>query len=121
MFNFADVSKLSGVLRTAYKTWPGEPGREELAKILEAEFGFLKETAKLYASTVLSRNVERSADSVTANANKVRGTWMTSTQSGMTPGPQKFMVETWEFRENLLFEDKRHEDESYLNSIGGGY
>src|SRR5262245_34723180 len=112
MLNFIDAPRLSGVLR---KALPGEPGREQLARLLEAESGFLKETAKLYASTVLSRNVERSADSVTANANKVRGTWMTRKQSGIPPGPQKFMVETWEFRENLLFEHKRHTDGSYFN------
>jgi hypothetical protein len=88
MFNFVDVSKLSGVLRTGYKTLPGEPGREELARLLEADFGFIKESAKLYASTVLSRNVERSADSVTANASKVIGTWKTSTQSGIPGAPQ---------------------------------
>jgi hypothetical protein len=121
MLNFVNVPKLSGALRAAYKTWPGEPGREELAKILEAHFGFIKESAKLYASTVLSRNVERSADSVTANASKVIGTWKTSTQSGIPGGPLKTMLQTWEFRWNLEFEHKRQTDESYINPFGGGY
>src|SRR5262245_11982995 len=121
MRNFVDVWKFSGALRTWCKKLPGEQGREELAKYLEADMGFIKESAKLYASTVLSRNVERSADWVTANASKVIGTWMTSTLSGIPGGPQKSMLETWEFRGNLEFEHKRQTDESYFNPFGGGY
>ena len=119
MHNFKDVSALSKVLRAAYKE--GEPARDHLASLLETKFEFTQDAAKLYASTVLSRNVERSADSMIANADKVIGTWITSTQSGGLGGWLKTMLETWEFRLNLQFEHKRQTDESYINPLGGGF
>jgi hypothetical protein len=119
MFNFKNVSALSKVLRAGYKD--GEPARAAMARILETDFKFPQEAAKLYASTVLSRNVERSADSMIANADKVIGTWFTSTQSGGLGGWLKTMLETWEFDSNLEFEHKRQTDESYINPLGGGF
>src|SRR5262249_141467 len=117
MFNFANVSKLSGVLRTVHKTLPGELGREKLARLLEADFGFIKESAQFYASTVLARKVEGLGDWVTGNAGKVIGTWMTSTQSGIPGGWQTTKQETWEFMSDLTFEHKRNTYESYWSPI----
>jgi hypothetical protein len=122
MLNFKNVSVLSKILRTAYKGYKdGESARAALASFLETDLKWTQESAKLYASTVLSRNVERSADSMTANADKVIGTWFTSTQSGGLGGYLKTMLETWKFGSDLEFEHKRETDESYINPLGGGF
>jgi hypothetical protein len=121
MFNFDNVSGLSSVLRAWSACKDGELARAELARFLETDLKWTQESAKLYTSTILSRNVERSADSMIANADKVIGTWITSTQSGGLGGYLKTMLETWEFRWNLEFEHKRQTDESYINPLGGGF
>ena len=120
MLNFKDVSVLTKILRTSRAFADGE-ARAGLTSFLETELKWKQESAKLYASTVLSRNVEGSADSMIANADKVIGTWFTTTQSGGLGGYLKSRLETWQFGWDLEFEHKVQTDESYINPLGGGF
>ena len=78
---FRDVSGLHDVLAVLYKEVPSEARRAELARFLE-EWGFTPEQASLFASTVLCRNAEGSADWVRTNAFHVSGSWVRGEQQG---------------------------------------
>ncbi|HEY9502566.1 MAG TPA: hypothetical protein VIR01_13120 [Pyrinomonadaceae bacterium] len=58
---FRDVSKLHDLLAVLYRDVPTEARRATLARFLE-EWGFTPEQASLFASTVLCRDAEGSAD-----------------------------------------------------------
>jgi hypothetical protein len=116
MLNIKDVSALAKVLPVF-----AELEARDLANSLATELKWKQEAAMLYASTVLSRNVEGSADSLIANADKVIGTWFTTTQSGGLGGYLKSKLETWQFGWDLEFEHKVQTDESYINPLGGGF
>ena len=71
---FRDVSALHEVLGILYKKAPSEERRPELSRLLE-EWGFTPDQASLYASTVLRRNAEGSADWMSTNAGHIVGSW----------------------------------------------
>jgi hypothetical protein len=122
MMNFRDVAALGDLLRKMHEiSGEQEYAQALLANRLEAKMDFTPDQAKLYASTVLSRNVDRLAESMITNAGKVIGTWIRTTQSGIPGGWLKTMLETWEFQWGLEFEHKTQTDESYVNPFGGGF
>ena len=72
---FRDVSALHDVLGVLYEKAPSETRHAELSRLLE-EWGFTPDQASLYASTVLSRNAEGSADWIATNAGHIVGSWI---------------------------------------------
>lgn len=64
---FRDVSALHELIGGLYEKVPSEARRAELSGFLE-EWGFTPDQASLYASTVLCRNAEGSADWMATNA-----------------------------------------------------
>jgi hypothetical protein len=78
---FRDVSKLHDVLAVLYRDVPTEARRATLARFLE-EWGFTPEQASLFASTVLCRDAEGSADWVRTNAFHMSGSWVRGEQQG---------------------------------------
>ena len=78
---FRDVSALHEVLGILYKKAPSEERRAELSRLLE-EWGFTPDQASLYASTVLRRNAEGSADWMSTNAGHIVGSWIRGEQEG---------------------------------------
>jgi hypothetical protein len=115
MKHWRDIKGLNNVLQALNKY--GESAKEEAQKamtdVLIKKLEFTQEQARLYASTVLSRNAESSTDCTTINANKVTGTWISGTQSGIPGGWQTTKQETWEFMSDLTFEHKRNTYEYY--------
>ena len=78
---FRDVSALHDVLAVLYRDAPSEARRATLARFLE-EWGFTPEQASLFASTVLCRDAEGSADWVRTNALHMNGNWVRGEQQG---------------------------------------
>ena len=78
---FRDISALHDVLAVLYKDAPSEARRATLSRFLE-EWGFTPEQASLFASTVLCRDAEGSADWVSINAVHVNGSWVRGEQQG---------------------------------------
>src|SRR4029453_16920382 len=76
---FRDVSALHEVLGVLYEKAPSEERRAELSRFLEG-WGFTPDQASLYASTVLCRNAEGSADWMTTNAGHIIGSWVRGEQ-----------------------------------------
>jgi len=72
---FRDVSALHDALGVLYEKAPPEARRAELSRLLE-EWGFTPDQASLYASTVLCRNAEGSADWMATNAGHIVGSWI---------------------------------------------
>src|SRR5512142_151448 len=121
MDNFRDVSALHRVLQAVYQDQPGDAGRDYFAHALQAHFGFTKQQAELYASTVLTRCAEGSADWMAAHAGKVTGTWIRLKTEGLATGWLKTMQETWRFADDLTYEHKRESYEGYTSPFGSGY
>ena len=71
---FRDVSALHNVLAVLYRDAPSQARRATQARFLE-EWGFTPEQASLYASTVLCRDAEGSADWTVINAGDIIGSW----------------------------------------------
>ena len=90
---FRDVSALHDVLGVLYEKAPSEARRAELSRFLE-EWGFTPEQASLFASTVLCRNAEGSADWVRTNAFHVSGSWVRGEQQGNVGSWLSTMKET---------------------------
>ena len=78
---FRDVPALHDVLGMLDEKVPCEARRGELSRLLE-ERGFTPDQASLYASTVLCRNAEGSADWVRTNAFHLSGSWVRGEQQG---------------------------------------
>jgi hypothetical protein len=76
---FRDVSALHEVLGMLYEKAPSEARGAELSRLLE-EWGFTPYQASLYASTVLCRNAEGSADWMRTNAGHIVGGWIRGEQ-----------------------------------------
>jgi len=113
---FRDVSKLHDVLAVLYRDVPSEARRATLARFLE-ESGFTPEQASLFASTVLCRDAEGSADWVRTNAFHVIGSWVRGEQQGNVGSWLSTMKETWTFNIDLTYE---HKTERYESSISTG-
>jgi hypothetical protein len=113
---FRNVSALHDVLAVLYKNAPSEERRALLSRFLE-EWGFMPDQASLYASTVLCRNAEGSADWVRTNAFHVSGSWVRGEQQGNVGSWLSTMKETWRFNIDLTYE---HKIERYDSSISTG-
>ena len=121
MMNFSDVPALRDFVRQTYET-VGPQGQAELTKLLHQDFGFSQYHAQLYASIVLSRNADSSADCIFANAKRLAGSiWMTGTQSGIPGGWLNTTQETWQFKWNLQFSHERQTYEGYTSPFGASY
>lgn len=113
MNNFRDLSSLESVLRAAEKDSP-DGRRAALAMGLEG-WGFTKEQASLYASTVFCQNSEGIADRVVTNAERVMGSWVCGNQQGMASAVLTTMKETWKFEYDLTCEHKIERYEGYIS------
>lgn len=121
MKNFHDVYALCGVLKKFNETEPGQAGQASFVKGLMAYFEFTDEQANLYASIVLSRNAESSADAIATNAGKVTGTWARASTSGIPGGWFSGSQESWRFSESLTYEHKRESLDSYSTPFGANF
>ena len=121
MKNFNDISALRSVLREVSEKYPFEQRQAVFADFLEQQLEFTKDQALLYASTVLTRNAEGSADWVVFSALKVTGTWMRMEQEGMAAGWLKSVTETWKFSADLTCEHKYETYEGYSSPFGSSY
>ena len=113
---FRDVSALHNVLAVLYRDAPSEARRATLARFLE-EWGFTPEQASLFASTVLSRDAEGSADWTATNAGHIIGSWVRGEQEGAVGSWLSTMKEAWTFNVDLTYE---HKTERYDSSITTG-
>jgi hypothetical protein len=114
---FHDVSALHRVLGMLYEKVSSEKRRATLSRFLEKESGFTPEQASLFASTVLCRNAEGSADWVRTNAFHVNGSWVRGEQQGNVGSWLSTIKETWTFNIDLTYE---HKIERYDSSISTG-
>jgi hypothetical protein len=122
MENFRDVAHLQLALQAVYADQPGvQPGQAYLREFLKAERAFTEEQARLYVSTVVSRNTEASADQMANNARKLIGRWLAATSSGIPGGWFNSSQESWNFSEDLAFEHKLQTFESYITPFGSSY
>ena len=113
---FRDVSALHDVLGVLYEKLAPEARRAELSRFLEG-WGFTPDQASLYASTVLCRNEEGTADWARTNAFHVSGSWIRGEQQGNVGSWLSTMKETWKFNIDLTYE---HKIERYASSISTG-
>ena len=113
---FRDLPALHDLLGMLYEKAPSEARRATLARFLE-ESGFTPEQASLFASTVLCRDTEGSADWVRTNAFHVSSSWVRGEQQGNVGSWLSTMKETWTFNIDLTSE---HKIESYESSISTG-
>jgi hypothetical protein len=113
---FHDVSALHRVLGVLYEKAPSEARRATLSRFLE-EWGFTPDQASLFASSVLCRDAEGSADWVTTNASHIVGSWVRGEQEGAVGSWLSTMKETWKFNVDLTYE---HKIERYDSSISTG-
>jgi len=113
---FRDVSKLHDVLAVLYRDVLSEARPATLVRFLE-ELGFTPEQASLFASTVLCRDAEGSADWIRTNAFHVIGSWVRGEQQGNVGSWLSTMKETWTFNIDLTYE---HKIERYESSISTG-
>lgn len=123
MKNFNDLAALRATLQELYQKVPSDPdGRKGVfADFLEQQLDFTKDQASLYASTVLTRNAEGSADWVGFAAIKVFGTWMRMSQQGMAAALLTSLTETWRFTDDLVCEHKFEKYEGYVSPFGSSY
>ncbi len=104
-----------------YEKYPREQRQAVFAEFLEQQLEFTKDQASLYASTVLTQNVEASADWVRDSAVKVLGKWIRIEQESTAAGWLKSMTETWEFSPDLTCEYKYETYEGYMSPFGSSY
>ena len=123
MKNFNDLSALRSVLKELYAKEPLHPEtrREVFAQFLEGQLDLTKDQAGLYASTVLTRNAEGSADWVGFAAIKLLGTWIRMKQEGMSAALLTSLTETWRFSDDLMCEHKLEKYEGYVSPFGSSY
>ena len=114
---FRDVSKLHDALAVLYRDVPSEARPATLVRFLEEWGGFTPEQALLFASTVLCKDAEGSADWVRTNAFHVSGSWVRGEQQGNVGSWLSTMKETWTFNIDLTYE---HKTERYESSISTG-
>lgn len=118
---FTDISGLHRALQIAFESGPGEPGRTLFANALVNELEFSAQQASLYASVVLSQNVEASADWVRTNVLDVSGTWIHMESSGMAAALLSTKTETWTFDADLTYNYKLETYEGYSSPFGSSY
>ena len=123
MKNFNDLPALRSVLQELYKKGPLDPERrrEVFVDFLQQQLDLTKDDASLYASTVLTRNAEGSADWVGFAAIKMFGKWIRMSQEGMAAAWLKSVTESWEFSDDLMCEYKLETYEGYTSAFGSSY
>lgn len=121
MKNFKDISALHTVLSAVYAAGEGDVGRKFFTQALQEKFEFNLRQAELYASKVLSRNSNGSADWVSMNAYKVAGTWVKGDVKGSAGNLVVTKKETWQFSEDLTYEHKHESYEGYSSPFGASY
>jgi hypothetical protein len=123
MKNFNDLSALRDTLQDLYHKGPLDPEKRRgiFADFLEQQLEFTKDQASLYASTVLTRNAEGSADWIGSAALKVFGTWIRMSQEGMAAALLTSLTETWRFTDDLMCEHKLEKYEGYSSPFGSSY
>jgi hypothetical protein len=118
---FVDLDALHRTLTKAYEIGEGEPGRKSFAEGCERVLELTQEQALLFSNTVLSKNSSRSADFVSINASKIIGTWIRMEQQGMVSALLITKTETWNFRDDLVYEHKFEKYEGYTTPFGFSY
>ena len=123
MKNFNNLSALRSILEELYQKNLLRPEwrREAFVDFLERDLELTKNDASLYASTVLTRNAEGSADWVGSAAIKVLGRWIKMSQEGMAAAWLKSVTETWKFSDDLMCEYKLETYEGYTSPFGSSY
>ena len=111
------------VLETAYRSGPGEPGRKEFEKVLQTISKFSEKQARLYASTVLSNNSETSAGYVRTNAERLIGTWRSSSSNvladiGYGGNALSSRMEQWTFFDDLTYSYSLERQTSFMSPYG---
>jgi hypothetical protein len=123
MLTFKSTAALCGVLETAYRSGPGEPGRKEFEKVLQTILKFSEKQARLYASTVLSNNSETSAGYVRTNAARLVGTWRSSGSNvlaniGYGGNALSSRIEQWTFFDDLTYRYSLERQTSFMSPYG---
>ena len=115
MQNFVNVEALCSVLEKAFAAGAGAPGRDLFAQALVSSLGFTKEQAELYASVVLSRNTEGSADRARSAAAAIVGRWTRAQSQGVNPSVYvSGTQETLEFKDDLTYTRRQISYEGYV-------
>jgi len=115
MQNFRDVDALCGAMTKAFEVGAGAPGRELFANALVKGLGFGQEQAELYASVVLSRNTEGSADRAKSAAATIMGRWTRTDAPGVNPSVYVSATQdTWEFKDDLTYARRQLSYEGYV-------
>jgi hypothetical protein len=115
MKNFGDLDALCRVMANIYKAGAGAPGREIFTEGLISELELTKEQADLYASVVLSRNTEGSADRARSAAASVMGRWTGAQSQGTNPSVYvSGTQDTWEFKDDLTYAHRQTSYEGYV-------
>jgi hypothetical protein len=123
MLTFTSTAALCGVLETAYRAGPGEPGRKEFEKGLQTSLKFTEKQARLYASTVLGNNSETSAGYVRSNAERLVGTWRASGSNvlanlGYGGNALSTTLEEWTFFDDLTYRYSLERQTSFMSPYG---
>src|SRR5436190_3108216 len=123
MLTFKSTAALCGVLETAYRSAPGEPGRKEFEKVLQTIFKFSEKQAQLYASTVLGNNSETSAGYVRTNAERLIGTWRASGSNvlaniGYGGNALSSRMEEWTFSDDRTYRYSLVRQTSFMSPYG---
>jgi hypothetical protein len=123
MHTFKSTAALCGLLETAYRIGPGEPGRKELEKGLQTSFEFSEKQARLYASTVLGNNSETSASYVRTNAARLVGRWRASGSNvlaslGYGGNALSSTMEEWTFFDDLTYRYSLERQMSFMSPYG---
>src|SRR5687768_14813586 len=121
MKNFKDVDRLCAVLKAAYQDGEGDPGRQAFKQALRDRLGFNETQAELYATKVLSGNVNGSAAWVSMNAWKMIGTWVRGDMTGTAGSLVVTKTETWQFNEDLTYRHGFERYEGYVSPFGSTY
>ena len=115
MQNFRDVDALCSVMTKAFEAGAGAHGRELFANALVKGLGFGQEQAELYASVVLSRNTEGSADRAKSAAATIMGRWTRTDAQGVNPSVYVSATQdTWEFKDDLTYARRQLSYEGYV-------
>ena len=119
MKHFVDISALHDFLESIYENAEGEPGKILFREELQRQLEFSPEQAKIYSSTVLTKNSNGSGDWVNMNAAKLSGRWVHIDQYS-SGGYINNKTTTWEFNDDLTYQYKIEKYESTLN-LGAFY
>ncbi len=116
MNNFTDLATLCRVMENVYRAGAGAPGRDIFTEALVSKLELTKEQAALYASVVLSRNTDGSADRARSAAAAVMGRWTGAQSQGINPSVYvSGTQDTWEFKDDLTYSHRQTSYEGYVS------